>query len=101
MILEVAILDVRPGESTAFEAAFAEARAILTASPGHQRHELRRCLESDGRYLRLVWWDRLESHTEGFRGSPADRRWSELLHRFYDPFPTVEHYAPGIEAPGA
>lgn len=92
MVLEVAILDVRPGESDAFEAAFREARQIIASSPGHQRHELRRCLECDDRYLLLVWWDTLESHTEGFRRSPAYQRWRELLHHFYDPFPTVEHY---------
>jgi len=91
--LEVARLDVRPGQAAAFEAAFREAQSILTASPGYQRHELRRCAENADRYLLLVWWDSLEDHTEGFRKSPDYRRWSELLHSFYDPFPTVEHYA--------
>jgi heme-degrading monooxygenase HmoA len=55
-------------------------------------------LEADDRYLLLVWWDSLESHTEGFRQSPAYQRWRALLHRFYDPFPTVEHY---VVVPGA
>ena len=92
MVLEVAALSIRAGRSSAFEAAFAEAQSILAASAGYQRHELRRCLETADRYLLLVWWDSLESHTEGFRGSPGYARWRELLHRFYDPFPTVEHY---------
>ena len=97
MVLEVAVLDVRPGESEAFEAAFREAQRIIAARPGFQRHELRRCLEVADRYLLLVWWDTLESHNEGFRGSPEYQRWRELLHRFYDPFPTVEHY---VAVPG-
>ncbi len=92
MVLEVAILNVRTGEAAAFEAAFREAQRIIAASPGHQRHELRRCLEVEGRYLLLVWWDRLESHTQGFRGSAAYAEWRARLHHFYDPFPTVEHY---------
>lgn len=92
MILEVARLDVRPGESDAFEAAFAEAQQIISAMPGYQRHELRRCIEIGDRYLLLVWWDTLESHTEGFRGSEEYQRWRALLHHFYDPFPSVEHY---------
>ncbi len=87
------MLDVRPGEAPAFEQAFAEAQSILSASPGYQRHELRRCAERESRYLLLVWWDSIESHTEGFRGSPDYQRWKALLHHFYDPFPTVEHYA--------
>jgi heme-degrading monooxygenase HmoA len=98
MVLEVATLEVRAGRSAAFERAFREAQAILAASPGYRRHELRRCLETEGRYLLLVWWDTLESHTEGFRGSAGYARWRELLHRFYDPFPTVEHY---VGVPGA
>lgn len=93
MVLEVAHLDVLPGQTGAFEAAFAEARTIIAAAQGYQRHELLRCHESPDRYLLLVWWDTLEDHTEGFRGSADYQRWKALLHHFYDPFPVVEHYA--------
>jgi len=92
VVLEVAVLDVRPGECEAFEAAFAEAELIISARSGYQRHELRRCVEVAGRYILLVWWDSLESHTEGFRKSAEYQRWRALLHHFYDPFPVVEHY---------
>jgi heme-degrading monooxygenase HmoA len=98
MVLEVAILNLRPGESDAFEAAFLGAQRLIAASRGYQRHELRRCVEAADRYLLLVWWDSLESHTVGFRQSPEYQRWRELLHPFYDPFPTVEHY---VAVPGA
>ena len=94
MILEVAVLDVRAGQGADFERAFAEAQAILASMPGYQRHELRRCLEAPSRYLLLVWWATLEDHTIGFRGSAGYQRWKALLHPFYEPFPTVEHYAP-------
>jgi heme-degrading monooxygenase HmoA len=97
MILEMAVLNIRPGESPAFEAAFAVALAIISASPGFDHLELRRCLETPDRYLLLVGWDSLEAHTEGFRGSPEFERWREMLHHFYDPFPTVEHYEPVFE----
>jgi heme-degrading monooxygenase HmoA len=92
VVLEVAVLNVRPGESQSFEAAFLEAQQIISASSGYQRHELRRCVEVGDRYLLLVWWDSIESHTEGFRQSPEYQRWRQLLHHFYDPFPVVEHY---------
>jgi heme-degrading monooxygenase HmoA len=92
MVLEVAILNVRRGRSEDFEAAFAEAQEILSAMPGYRRHELRRCVETPDRYLLLVWWDSLASHTEGFRRSAGYQRWRQLLHHFYDPFPEVEHY---------
>lgn len=92
MILEVAILDVRHGQTDAFEASFAEAQRLVAQIPGYQKHELRHCLEKGDRYLLLIWWDTLESHTEGFRGSPQYERWRALLHHYYEPFPDVEHY---------
>jgi heme-degrading monooxygenase HmoA len=93
VILEVAILDVRPGDSAAFEAAFEEATGIISSMPGFDHLELRRCLEQPDRYVLLVGWDRLEDHTEGFRRSEEYQRWRALLHHFYEPFPVVEHYA--------
>jgi heme-degrading monooxygenase HmoA len=92
MILEIAILDVRPGEAEAFEADFRKAQALVAQTPGYQRHSLSRCVENSDRYLLQIWWDTLEAHTEGFRGSPQYALWRELLHHYYDPFPTVEHY---------
>jgi heme-degrading monooxygenase HmoA len=92
VILEVATLDVRPGQESRFEAAFAEAQLIIAAMPGYLGHELQRCIEKPNRYLLLVRWRRLEDHTEGFRGSAAYQEWKRLLHHFYDPFPVVEHY---------
>lgn len=92
MILEVAVLDVRPGQTDAFEAAFREAQAIIASMPGYRSHQLQRCVESADRYLLLVEWDTLEAHTVGFRQSAPYQRWKALLHHFYDPFPTVEHY---------
>ena len=93
MILEVATLDVRPGESEAFEHAFRTASGIISRMPGYRGHELQRCIERADRYVLLVRWDTLEDHTVGFRGSPAYQEWRALLHHFYDPFPTVEHFA--------
>jgi heme-degrading monooxygenase HmoA len=94
MILEHACLDVRPGEEGSFEEAFAQAKSIIGSMPGFRSLRLERCLERPSRYLLLVEWDRLEDHTEGFRGSAQYQEWRRLLHHFYDPFPTVEHYEP-------
>jgi len=35
MILEVAILNIRPGKSADFERAFADAQAIIASMPGY------------------------------------------------------------------
>lgn len=100
MVLEVAILNVREGASPQFEAAFRAAQRIIAAIPGYQRHELRGCAEHTGRYLLLVWWDSIESHTKGFRESTGYQEWRAMLHHFYDPFPTVEHYLPIADLAG-
>ena len=92
MILEVAVLDVRVGSEVAYEAAFQQASSIIASMPGYISHQLQRCIEVPNRYLLLVNWDSLEAHTIGFRGSREYQNWKRLLHHFYDPFPTVEHY---------
>ena len=93
MITEHAVLDVKPGRERDFEAAFDEAKAIIASMPGFVSLELHRCLEQPSRYLLLVAWARLEDHTEGFRKSPEYEDWRRLLHHFYEPFPTVEHFS--------
>ena len=92
MILEVAILDVRPGQEPSFEQDFKTASRYISGIDGYLSHELQRCLEKPGRYILLVRWTTLEAHTERFRGSPQYLEWKRLLHHYYDPFPTVYHY---------
>lgn len=93
MITEHALLPVRPGMEQDFEAAFGQARHIIAAMPGFISLSLSRSIESPGTYLLLVEWETLEDHTEGFRGSAEYQQWRALLHRFYEPFPVVEHYS--------
>lgn len=92
MILEVAILDVKPGQEHEFEAAFNTAQGIISSMPGYVSHQLQNCLENEIRYILLVNWMKLEDHTIGFRRSEKYQEWRKLLHHFYDPFPIVEHY---------
>jgi heme-degrading monooxygenase HmoA len=92
MILEVAILDVIPTETKAFEQAFKVAEKIIASMHGYINHTLKRCIEQPNRYILLVNWTDLEAHTVGFRQSAEYQEWKRLLHHFYSPFPTVEHY---------
>lgn len=97
MILEVARLDVKPDETDAFEKAFRQAAPLIAATPGYGGHELQQCVETPNRYLLLVRWNTLANHTVDFRESERYQEWRKLLHHFYDPFPTVEHYAPFLK----
>jgi heme-degrading monooxygenase HmoA len=96
MILESALLDVKPGAEAAFQAAMKEARPLIAATPGFRSIAVRRCLETPNRYLLLVEWEKLEDHTIGFRQSARYEKWRALLHHFYDPFPRVEHFADSV-----
>lgn len=91
---------MKPGQEPAFEKAFGEAKAIISSMRGFVSLELQRCVEARSRYLLLVRWETLEDHTAGFRGSPEYQKWRALLHHFYDPFPTVEHYEKVLEVKG-
>ena len=94
MILEVAILDVKVGQENDFEIAFEKAQSIISKMKGYVSHQLQNCIETPNRYILLVNWKTLKDHTEGFRGSEEYQEWKALLHHFYDPFPTVEHFKP-------
>ena len=74
MILEAALIQVKPGMREIYEATFREASPIIASAAGYIRHELHRCV--------------------GFRGSPAYQEWKRLLHPLYEPGALVEHYTP-------
>lgn len=97
MILEVAILHVKEEQQKQFERDFAHAGRFISSIKGYVRHSLRKCIEEEAKYLLLVDWESLADHTIGFRQSPQYQEWKKLLHRYYDPFPVVEHYETIIE----
>ncbi|MFB0838653.1 antibiotic biosynthesis monooxygenase [Arthrobacter sp. E44] len=94
MITEHALLPVVAGREEEFEAAFKQARPIIASMPGFVSLSLSRSVETPNTYLLLVEWESLEDHTVGFRDSPEYQQWRTLLHRFYEPFPVVEHFNP-------
>jgi heme-degrading monooxygenase HmoA len=96
MILEHALLQVKPGLEDRFEQTMRGALPLIKATPGFIRLAVRACVETKGRYLLLVEWETLEAHTEGFRGSERYSEWKRLLHHFYEPFPLVEHYGESV-----
>jgi heme-degrading monooxygenase HmoA len=93
VITEQVVLNVKPGQASDFEKTFTEATPIISSMPGFESLQLHRCIEEPNRYLLLVTWRTLEDHTEGFRGSPEYEDWRRLLHHYYDPLPTVEHFS--------
>ncbi|MDB5013743.1 MAG: antibiotic biosynthesis monooxygenase [Daejeonella sp.] len=97
MILEVAMLQVKPGEEINFETDFAIAGQYISAVKGYAGHSLSKCIQQANKYMLLVHWENLADHTVGFRESDHYKDWKRLLHHYYHPFPTVEHYECIIE----
>ena len=98
VITEHALLEVIPGQEDAFLEAMEQAKALIAGSPGFVSLRVERCVERPSCFLLLVEWERLEDHTEGFRGSAAYQEWRAALHHFYDPFPVVEHFEAVVTA---
>lgn len=91
-VLEHALLPVRAGQEAAFEAALAEARPLIAASPGFISLAVRRPTGTGQAYLLLVEWETIADHRDGFRRSARYQQWRNLLHPFYDPVPDVSYF---------
>ena len=94
MILEHALITVRPDAHHEFEAALGKAREVISRASGFASLRLLRGVESPHRYLLLVEWATLEDHTVGFRESPAFAEWRSHIGPFFESPPEVDHYDP-------
>ena len=84
MILEVAEIEIRPGDGPAFEAALARGlETVLRHSPGFISARVQRGIESPQRYLLLIEWRALEDHTVGFRQSERFAQWRAIVGPFF------------------
>ena len=92
MVLEIAIIDVRPGQEDAFAAAYARARHLVGTTPGCRSVRMTRGIESPSRFVLLVEWDSVEAHLETFRGSDRFGRWRAIIGEYFAGPPLVEHY---------
>lgn len=91
MVLEIADFLIREGDEQRFLDAYGDAVTLVTASPGCRSVRLVRGVENPQRFVLLVEWERLEDHTDGFRGSPAFQGWRAAVGPFFAAEPHVEH----------
>lgn len=92
MILERALITVKPGQAEAFKQAFVKARPHIQGSKGCRKVEMRPGIENPEDFLLLVWWDTLEDHTIGFRESQAFQEWRAILGPLFAAPPAVVHH---------
>ncbi len=91
-VLEVALVDVRPGDEEAFVAAYREGRELVAGTPGFRSLRMTRGIETPTRFVLLVEWDSVEAH-QGFRDSDRFPRWRTLVGPHFAHPPHVEHFA--------
>lgn len=97
MIIEHAILRIKPGQESAFEAAFPDAVPHIAGSDGFLGLELRPSVERPATYHLLVRWRTVQDHMVGFRESDRFVKWRDVIGPFFAQAPEVEHF----EAPVA
>ena len=92
MVLEVALIDVTPGQEDAFAAAYLGARSILATTPGCRTVRMTRGHESASRFVLLVEWDSVEAHLENFRATDRFAQWRGAIGGYFAAPPLVEHF---------
>ncbi|HEY3715335.1 MAG TPA: antibiotic biosynthesis monooxygenase [Jatrophihabitantaceae bacterium] len=93
MVLEVASIDVQPGQEDEFAAAYRGAREILASTLGCHSVRMTRGIESPSRFVLLVEWDAVESHEQNFRGTERYTAWRGAIGPYFASPPQVEHYS--------
>jgi len=92
MILEHADIRIDPLKSSAFEEAIVRGvTTVIAHAHGFKGYKVNRSIETPGRYLLMIYWDTLEDHTMGFRGSDLFPQWRAIVGPFFAQPPVVEH----------
>ena len=92
MVLEVALIDVVPGQEDEFAAAYGKAREILATTEGCRSVRMTRGVESPSRFVLLVEWDSVEAHLDNFRATERYTTWRGLIGPYFDGPARVEHF---------
>lgn len=92
MVLEVALIDVIPGQEDAFAAAYGKGRELVATTPGCRSVRMTRGIESPSRFVLLVEWDSVEAHEQNFRASDRFPAWRALIGPHFANPPHVEHF---------
>lgn len=92
MVLEVALIDVVPGQEDAFTIAYAKGRDLVATTPGCRSVRMTQGIESPSRFVLLVEWDSVEAHLQNFRDSERFPAWRALIGPHFANPPHVEHF---------
>jgi heme-degrading monooxygenase HmoA len=93
MILEIADIQIPPGQNAAFEEAIQRGlQTVIHQAQGFHSAKVNRCLERPERYVLQILWLTLEDHTVAFRQGPLFPQWRAIVGPFFAAPPVVEHF---------
>jgi heme-degrading monooxygenase HmoA len=92
MVLEVALIDVIPGQEAAFEQAYLSARDLVSETPGCRSVRMTHGIERPTRFVLLVEWDSVSAHEENFRATERFTKWRGQIGLYFANPPLVEHF---------
>jgi heme-degrading monooxygenase HmoA len=98
MFLEIALIDIKPGQEAEFEAGVAKAAPYFKRAKGCKSLSLQRSVEKPSRYRLFIGWDTVENHTDDFRGSADFQEWRKLVAYTFAGVPEVEHVREVVKA---
>lgn len=96
-VLEVARVSVEPDTAREFELAFGRAIRYVRDAEGHVESHLMRDVDTPGRYLFLVRWQRLSDHVETFVQSAGFALFDEIVRPFLTSGADVTHFETVVE----
>ena len=91
MVLEVALIDIRPGAEPEFAAAYRKVRHAVAGCAGCRSMRMTAGVETPSRFVLLVEWDSVEQH-EAFRASERFVEWRAGIGPYFAQPPQVEHF---------
>lgn len=93
MILEIADIRIHPGREAEFQDAIVRGvTTVIAQADGFAGYKINQGIEHPERFVLQIFWQTLEDHTVGFRGSERFAQWRSIVGPFFAEPPVVEHF---------
>lgn len=93
MILELADIRIHAGRQLEFDAAIVRGiEQVISKAKGYRGYKVSKGIESNERYVLMIYWETLENHTVDFRESAAFLEWRAIVGSYFAAPPIVEHF---------
>ena len=75
MIVEMAVLEAKPGQAEAMCDGLRKARSVIERAEGYRGSTFHQSIEKPERFVLYIKWDTVAVHMEGFRKGPLFPEW--------------------------